>query len=75
MLEKLLRFTEKELKSEIDILEEAGLVDLEEDADKPLLCLVVQGQTASELFHWIQEETDISIRTLLTLMNFTVLDN
>lgn len=74
VIEKLLGISKKDMLIEIHILENEGLVYLDEDEidGRHLYFLTISGNI-NFLFYWLNEQ-QISIRTLLNTMDFTVLD-
>ena len=74
VIEKLLGINKKDMLIEIHILQNEGLVYLDEDEidGRNLYFLTISGNINS-LFYWLNEQ-NISIRTLLNTMDFTVID-
>lgn len=74
-LEKILRISEAELLAEVNILEDADLVEIYEGAvgERTAHYLTIKPTMLNDLFGWMKEEK-LSIRTLLNRMNFTILD-
>jgi|TARA_R110002050_G_scaffold169807_1_gene301644 SMEK domain-containing protein len=74
-LEKILRISQAELLTEINILEDASLVSIEEGdvGERIAHYLVIDPSMLNELFSWAKEEKQ-SIRTLLNTMDFSILD-
>lgn len=74
VIEKLLGISKMNMLIEVHILENEGLVYLDEDEidGRHLYFLTISGNL-NFLFYWLNEQ-QISIRTLLNTMDFTVLD-
>ncbi|MCW3072899.1 MAG: hypothetical protein JWO44_2789 [Bacteroidetes bacterium] len=74
-LERKLRISRKELLTEINILEDAGLAEIEkaEIGNRSTNYLLINTTILNELLYWAKEEK-LSIKTLLNTMNFSVLD-
>ncbi len=74
VIEKLLGISKKDMLIEIHILQNEGLVYLDQDEidGRNLYFLTISGNI-NFLFYWLNEQ-NISIRTLLNTMDFTVLD-
>ncbi|MFV8467394.1 SMEK domain-containing protein [Flavobacterium sp. LB1P62] len=75
-LEKFLNISNREMLIEINILENADLVYLDEDeiGNRPVYFLCIREELLNNLFYWMKEQ-NLSIRTLLNTMDFTILDN
>ncbi len=74
-LEKIMRISEDELLTEVNILEHAGVLYVEGDeiGGRPAEFLVIGGSMLNELFLWANEEK-ISMRNLLNTMDFSILN-
>src|SRR5690606_23238608 len=74
-LEKILKISQTELLTEINILEDANLVSIDEGeiGERTVHYLLIHPIMLNEIFLWLKGE-GISIRTLLNTMDFTVLD-
>nr|WP_315155715.1 SMEK domain-containing protein [uncultured Flavobacterium sp.] len=74
-LEKFLNISTKEMIVEINILENADLVYLDEDeiGNREVHFLKINGEMLNNLFYWMKDG-NLSIRTLLNTMDFTILD-
>jgi hypothetical protein len=74
-LERFMKISKNELLVEINILENAGLVWIDEGnvGERTVHFVVIRETMLNELFSWLIDE-GISIRTLLNTMDFTVLD-
>lgn len=75
-LEKFLNISNREMLVEINILENADLVYLDEDeiGNRPVYFICIREELLNNLFYWMKER-NLSIRTLLNTMDFTILDN
>ena len=73
---EILKISQTELLTEINILENADLVGIRngEVGEREVSFLAIQKDMLNDLFKWITEES-YSIRTLLNTMDFTILDN
>lgn len=74
-LEKILKISQAELLTEINILEDAGLVSIDEGevGERTVHYLVISPILLNELFNWVKDEK-LSIRTMLNTMDFSILD-
>jgi len=74
-LEKFLNISNRDLVIEINILENANLVYIDEDeiGQRTVHFLYINGEWLNNLFYWLRDE-GLSIRTLLNTMDFSVLD-
>ncbi|MGV3696978.1 SMEK domain-containing protein [Flavobacterium sp.] len=74
-LEKLLGLSSNEIIIEINILENANLVYIDEDeiGGRSAHFLYINGEWLNTLFYWMRDE-GLSIRTLLNTMDFSILD-
>jgi len=74
-LEKFLNISNREMRIEINILENAHLVYIDEDeiGGRVAHFLYINGEWLNNLFYWIRDN-GLSIRTLLNTMDFTILD-
>lgn len=75
ILEKFLKISQAELLTEINILEDARLVSIEEGdvGERTVHYLVISPSMLNDLFSWAKDEKQ-SIRTLLNTMDFSILD-
>ncbi|SEO94171.1 hypothetical protein SAMN05444671_3947 [Flavobacterium sp. CF108] len=74
-LEKFLNISSQEMIVEINILENANLVYVDENqiSERTVYFLTVHGEMLNNLLYWMKEN-NLSIRTLLNTMDFTVFD-
>lgn len=75
ILERIFRITQKELIVDINILENEGLVFINDDEidGRPIHKVEISDEHLNQIFHHLLEEKE-SIRTLLNTMDFTILD-
>ena len=74
-LEKFLNLSEREVLVEINILENAKLVELDEDevGERPQYFIKIKDEMLNHLLYWFIDK-GISIRTVFNTMDFTILD-
>ncbi len=74
-LEKFLNLSEREVLIEINILENARLVELDEDevGERPQYFIKIKDEMLNHLLYWFIDK-GISIRTVFNTMDFTILD-
>ncbi|WP_373168086.1 SMEK domain-containing protein [Bacteroides cellulosilyticus] len=75
-LKHSLHLSENELWGEIYILENANLLDSDEtfdDFDNPIIFLKLKGSELNGLVDWAKQ-SDYNLRTLFTILDFTILD-
>ncbi|RZK09853.1 MAG: hypothetical protein EOO46_12560 [Flavobacterium sp.] len=74
-LEKFLNISDREMRIEINILENADLVYIDEDeiGGRTAHFLYINGEWLNNLLYWMRDK-GLSIRTLLNTMDFTILD-
>lgn len=75
-LERFLNISQKEMIIEINILENADLVYVDEDeiGGRSAYILYIKGEQLNNLLYWFKQE-QLSIRTTLNTLDFTILDN
>jgi len=76
-LSNWLHISEKELDNEMCVLEEQGLIKIEEedlDYDRKTFHFTIKGETLRNILYWAIEN-NIPIRLMMSKLDFTIMDN